>query len=378
MGVHKATSVFARPKTCHSFDAVIIGHSQQANAQFNPAVTALALLLAGFSIFSALVLGLTHFRQAHYPDQRVSQVMGLLLLLALSGLQCAHFAWLYLDVPWVAALPYRLTLFTVAPAFFLFSQPLLRPNASLAIRPSLLGHALPMLVAPVLADHLALPLAFLVGAGYMLWLARSLYALRRERASFGLEMVLLGSVFVIALGVSALGLAQGALPGKPFFSLYAIAIGLAFLLVQTTLGLRPQLSTEVSETAQAAYASTTLTQVDCESVLAKLEALMQADRVYVDPALSLPTLAGRLGLSTHQLSELMNVRLGKGFSRYLRERRIDAAKTMLCAEPSASVLSVGLGVGFTSQSNFYEAFREIEGTTPGQYRKLGAKVAAPR
>jgi AraC-like DNA-binding protein len=34
------------------------------------------------------------------------------------------------------------------------------------------------------------------------------------------------------------------------------------------------------------------------------------------------------------------------------------------------VLSVGLNVGFTSQSNFYEAFREVEGGTPGQYRKL--------
>ena len=54
----------------------------------------------------------------------------------------------------------------------------------------------------------------------------------------------------------------------------------------------------------------------------------------------------------------------------VRERRLAAAKAMLVAEPSASVLSVGLSVGFTSQSNFYEAFREIEGMTPGQYRKL--------
>ena len=38
---------------------------------------------------------------------------------------------------------------------------------------------------------------------------------------------------------------------------------------------------------------------------------------------------------------------------------------MLLAEPSASVLSVGLNVGFSAQSNFYEAFREIEGMTPG-------------
>jgi AraC-like DNA-binding protein len=68
----------------------------------------------------------------------------------------------------------------------------------------------------------------------------------------------------------------------------------------------------------------------------------------------------------------VNGRLGKGFSRYLRERRIEAAKAMLLGEPKASVLSVGLCVGFTSQSNFYEAFREIEGCTPGQYRKLHA------
>lgn len=341
-------------------------------------MTSLALLLAGFSIFSALVLALTHFRPAHYPNQRVSQAMGLLLLLALGGLQVAHFAWLYHDAAWVASLPYRLTLFAVAPAFFLFSQPLLRPKDSPALRPALLGHALPIVIAPALADHLALPLAFLIGAGYMLWLARSLYALRGERARFGLEMVLLGSVFAIALGVSALGLAQAALPDKLFFNLYAIAIGMAFLLVQTTLGLRPQLSEQVSETVQAAYANTTLSQVNCDAALAKLEALMQTEQVYVDAELSLPSLAERLGLSTHQLSELMNVRLGKGFSRYLRERRVQAAKTMLCAEPSASVLSVGLGVGFTSQSNFYEAFREIEGSTPGQYRKLHTQATTPR
>ncbi|MDQ5945645.1 MAG: hypothetical protein QG619_1067, partial [Pseudomonadota bacterium] len=39
---------------------------------------------------------------------------------------------------------------------------------------------------------------------------------------------------------------------------------------------------------------------------------------------------------------------------------------------------IGLCVGFTSQSNFYEAFREIEGMTPGQYRKLHVKGGAPR
>ena len=341
-------------------------------------VTSLALLLIGFSIFSAMTLGLTHFRKERYQGQFQSRIMGLILLFALGCLQAAHFAWLYLDQALVSTLPYRMILFAVAPAFFLFSQPLLRPINRPQIRPELLWHAVPIVLSPLLPSSMALPLAFIVGACYLLWLARSLYAFRRERDKFALEMILLGGVFVIALGVSALGLSQAALPEKLFYSLYAISIGVAFFLVQTTLGLRPQLSSEISEVVQASYTSSTLTNVDCDIVLAKLDTLMQYDRIYVDSELSLPSLAERLGLTPHQLSELMNTRLGKGISRYLREQRIDAAKTMLCVEPSASVLSVGLSVGFTSQSNFYEAFREIEGMPPGQYRKLNTKTDIPR
>lgn len=307
----------------------------------------------------------------------MSRVMGQVLLLALSGLQLAHFAWLYQDSAWVTTVPYRVMLFAVAPTFFLFSQPLLRLPALPQVRPALAWHALPLVASVFVAEEWALRSAFLLGAGYLLWLARGLYALRRERAHFQLEMLLLGTVFAIAVGVSVLGLAQSVLPGKTFFSLYAISIGLAFLLVQLTLGFRPRLSIEVREAAQTVYATSTLTHVDCDAVMVKLNHLMQNERIFVDPELSLPGLAERLGLSSHQLSELMNSRLGKGFSRYLREQRIGAAKAMLVDEPSASVLSVGLSVGFTSQSNFYEAFREIEGMPPGQYRKLnaGARVS---
>lgn len=336
-------------------------------------MTSLALLFVGFSLFSAASLALTHFRGDHYRDQPMSRRMGLLLLAALCILQAAHFGWLYLDLPWVETLTYRMTLFSVAPAFFLFSQPLLQPDVSVSVRPAMAAHALPVAVAPFVAADLALPLAFVVGAGYLLWLGRTLYALRAERESFRREMMLLGGVFGIALGVSVLGLLQASLPGKLFFSLYGIAIGAAFFLAQTALGLRPALAAEVTETVQTAYGNSTLKNVDCEAALSRLEVLMKGERLYVDPELSLPTLAERLELSTHQLSELMNVRLGKGFSRYLREQRVAAARIALCEEPSASVLSIGLCVGFTSQSNFYEAFREIEGTTPGQYRKLHAK-----
>lgn len=334
-------------------------------------VISLAALSAGFSLFSALLLALTHVRAETY--QGLARAMGLLLLAALAGLQLVHVAWLVHDLPWVDGAAYRVLLFLVAPAFFLFSRPLLQPDAPAACQPRLLLHGLPALVAVWLPSAPALPLAFAVGAFYLLWLGRTLYQLRGERAGFRREILLLGGVFLIAVLVSLFGLIQPVFPAKLFFCLYALAIGAAFFLVQLVLSLHPHLPDDVVEVVQAGYAHSTLGNLDCDVLLARLQGLMHDQRLFVDPELNLAGLAERLAISSHQLSELLNNRLGKGFSRYLRELRIEAAKQMLCDEPSASVLSIGLSVGFTSQSNFYEAFREIEGMPPGQYRKLNTR-----
>jgi hypothetical protein len=92
------------------------------------AVTSLALLLIGFSLFNALTLALTHFRHENYQYLPMARIMGLMLLLTLCGLQLSHFVWIYLNHAWIETTLYRMTLFAVAPIFFLFSQPLLRPQ----------------------------------------------------------------------------------------------------------------------------------------------------------------------------------------------------------------------------------------------------------
>lgn len=337
---------------------------------------ALAILLAGYSIFCAVAIALTHFHGEAYRGQVTARVAGLILLGALAVLQIAHVAWLYADQPWPNSLAYRVDLYIIAPSFYLYSRSLLQPGHVLAFNAKDLAHVAPVLLAPLLPGSLAQPLAFLIGAGYLLWLGRQLLMLRAERARFHVEVVLLGITFFVAVVVALLGLLPTGLPGKLFTALYASAVGLAFLLVQATLHLRPQLEAEVREMAQSAYAQTTLAKVDCDAALRRLEVLMAGERLYVDPELSLAKLASRMDLTAHQLSELLNSRLGKSFARHVRELRVGAAKAMLCDEPTASVLSVGLSVGFSAQSNFYDAFREIEGTTPGQYRKLRLRSAS--
>lgn len=332
-------------------------------------VTLIALLFIGHSFFASLVLALTHFRSDNYADQPLSRMAGLLLLACLVIAQCAHLAWLQFDLPWLSSPIYRMALYAIAPAFYLFVASLLRPDRRITL-PVVALHAVPAFAAAGVSADWVVPGAFVLGAGYLLVLGRDLYGLRAERAVFEVEMALLAGLFGSAIAVAMLGWLQPVLPDRLFVSLYCIAIGTGLLIVQLVLGLRPRLSAEVAETARTRYASSSLGQVDCDEAVAKLAHLMQKEALFEDPELNLSRLAERLDLSSHQLSELLNAQLGKGLTRFLREHRVAAARRMLCDEPSASVLSIGLSVGFTSQSTFYEAFRDIEGMAPGQYRKL--------
>ena len=99
---------------------------------------------------------------------------------------------------------------------------------------------------------------------------------------------------------------------------------------------------------------------------------MTVDQLFQNEELSLSMLAEQLKLTTHQLSELINTEFEYGFPRYVREHRIRQAKDLLLNEPNSSILAISMNVGFKSQSNFYTAFKEITGISPGQFRKNGA------
>ncbi|MDH5360252.1 MAG: helix-turn-helix domain-containing protein [Gammaproteobacteria bacterium] len=325
-------------------------------------------LLIGYSVFSSLIIIATNFRVHHNSEQQLSRAMGILVLLILATMQLLHYLWLQEIIDLIHHPLYRTLLFAVAPTFYLFSMPLLYSQTG--FRSYHLLHLLPIIIAPWLTYTLALPIAFVVGSVYLLWLAKGIYALRATRMRFRTELMALGSVFLIALIVVGLAMGLAILGEQLFYQLYAGAIGSAFVLIGLVLGRTPRLTDNIAEAARETYAVSTLNNIDSKEMLNQLETYMNRDQLYQQPNLTLARLASLLELSNHQLSELINTQLGKSFSRYLREYRIEASEQMLLAEPTASVLSVGLSVGFASQSNFYEAFREITGMTPGKYRKI--------
>lgn len=107
-----------------------------------------------------------------------------------------------------------------------------------------------------------------------------------------------------------------------------------------------------------------------------LHTLMREERVYLDNDLSMSELAKMLGISNHQLSELLNVHLNVSFYGYINELRVKEALELLNRpDNNAAIADIAYQVGFNSKNSFYKSFREHHGCTPNAYRKAARTSA---
>lgn len=327
----------------------------------------IALLLIGFSLFTAVLLIIGNLLQHSATQPSSGKLTGFLLIASLTALQTLHLQFILGADHAVFTPTYIALLYCIAPSFYFYSRRLLTTNTGFG--PWHIMHALPLPASQILPANWALPLAFLLGSAYLIWLAIAVYSLRHQRRRFKLELLALTAFFIIAVGVIVLGFIWPLLTTTTFILSYSILIGLAFFAATLTLLRFPSIEADVAEAAQASYAESTLKNIDRPAVLRQLEKLMLEDKIYRLENLNLAMLAEQLQLTTHQLSELINSEFQQGFSRFIRQHRIEEAKKLLLDEPQASVLSIGMTVGFSTQSNFYTAFRDLVGIAPGQYRK---------
>lgn len=94
---------------------------------------------------------------------------------------------------------------------------------------------------------------------------------------------------------------------------------------------------------------------------------MERDKLFLDPDLSLPKLATKLGVSRNILSQILNEKIECNFFDYVNRYRIHESLNIL-KEKNYSVLDVAMSVGFNSRSAFYKAFKKEVGQTPSKYR----------
>ncbi|TGK08416.1 AraC family transcriptional regulator [Leptospira selangorensis] len=124
-----------------------------------------------------------------------------------------------------------------------------------------------------------------------------------------------------------------------------------------------------SDLAKTKYSRTRLEGLKIDPILEKLNFLFESEKIHRREDLSLAELAKELSLTTHQFSELINNRIGKGYFSLINHHRIEDAKQLL-SETDKTVLEIAMTVGFNNRSSFNEAFLKLTQKTPISYRKM--------
>lgn len=124
------------------------------------------------------------------------------------------------------------------------------------------------------------------------------------------------------------------------------------------------------------YAKSGLSKPQMERLKQQLSELMEAEKTYLRPDLTLPDLAEILDCTVNHVSQAINAGFGVSFFDYLNEYRVRDAMRLFGEEycEARTVLSVALEVGFNSTSTFYVAFKKVAGQTPAEFRKIHAAL----
>jgi two-component system response regulator YesN len=83
--------------------------------------------------------------------------------------------------------------------------------------------------------------------------------------------------------------------------------------------------------------------------------------------ISLPDAAKQLYISSNYLSKIFSAEMGKSFSRYLLEYRINMAKKLL-RESNDKVYEIAERVGYADVVHFSKIFKQATGHSPNRYR----------
>ena len=101
---------------------------------------------------------------------------------------------------------------------------------------------------------------------------------------------------------------------------------------------------------------------------ARLRRIRELVHAKMEDDLSLDEMAESVGLSTAHFARMFRKSTGETPHQFVLRQRLERAKTMLRA-PDARVLDVAVACGFKTQQHFAQAFRDIWGVSPTEFRQ---------
>ena len=131
----------------------------------------------------------------------------------------------------------------------------------------------------------------------------------------------------------------------------------------------------VAEEPGRKYKKSLLDQADLEKYKHQLEQLMAGEKPYLDPDLTLRSLADMLDLPPNYLSQLLNEGFDQNFAEYVNSYRLEMFKNRATDPANSHLTLLGLGYesGFNSKTVFNSFFKKTVGMTPRAWVKKVAK-----
>ena len=117
--------------------------------------------------------------------------------------------------------------------------------------------------------------------------------------------------------------------------------------------------------------SSSLSVSDVKQIQSKLKALIEQDKIFLNPDLSLAILSKYLDTSEKNCSKYFSTELNTNFNKYINSFRVQTFKENVRSGKfdSLTLLAIAFESGFDSKSTFNRVFKQMEGLTPTAYKK---------
>ncbi|WP_232224752.1 helix-turn-helix domain-containing protein [Leptospira fainei] len=152
-----------------------------------------------------------------------------------------------------------------------------------------------------------------------------------------------------------------------WISVYGIIFYFPVFSISSTL-----LSREIIhrwEIEKSAIKKSHLASIDVKACVEALLRLLKREKIYLTKALKEEDVAKIMGISVHQLSEIINTEFKTSFPALLNQYRVEEAKFLLVEFPSETTANIGDMAGFSSRSAFYLEFKKMTGSNPKMFRR---------
>lgn len=154
--------------------------------------------------------------------------------------------------------------------------------------------------------------------------------------------------------------------------LFIFYLGYSGIMYQGIFSTDKKISQLVVPPATGEYKNSGLKEADALYYHQHLTEVMETQKPYLEPKLSLSTLADYLDISPNHLSQVINQYEEKNFYDYINEHRVQEFKkrALKPENKNYSILAIAHDSGFNSKSSFNQVFKKIVGKTPSQYLNI--------